>query len=103
MPSSLTGEPSTATQLPCHAEKRSISAAWQRRLESTEILRLRAQNDAVVWSVRSGAQRQGDGEGAALAGLRLHPDAATVGLDQNAADVETEPETRRSGVRPVEP
>ena len=48
-------------------------------------------------------QWQGDGEGAALTGLRLHPDPPAVGLNQNAADVQAQSETRSSGARPVEP
>ena len=51
---------------------------------------------------RSGVQRQRDGEGAALARPRLHPDPPAVGLHQDAADVQAEAETGGSGVRPVE-
>src|SRR5215212_11870560 len=48
-------------------------------------------------------QRQGYGEGAALAGLRRHADPPTMGLHQNAADIETKAETRRLAVHPVKP
>src|SRR5215207_4412166 len=49
-----------------------------------------------------GVQRQRDGERAALGGPRFGPDPPTVGLDQDAADVQAEAETGGLGVRPVE-
>src|SRR5215207_1895939 len=60
------------------------------------------QNGTFIGSQRSSWSRQGHGEGAALAGLRVNPDPPTVGLDQDAADIQSEAEPRSAAVRPVE-